>query len=443
MPNKVNENNVEIQKCPRGDRVLVSKRAFSAGDIIIKERALLSSVFDPQVPSNITSINVLPHDFHLLTLKYCQLRASSASNDSLDLLLSLSTDGVTSDIAKATDPERVNDYNAAAKSIVYKWKGITLNISFLSLFLKFGPAKQKKKKNCSKYTITVSEIERLIQIIETNCHSSTSTSPGNSELCGVFYLASMMDHSCYQNSNVTLSTDGNSIELVLTATREILAGELVTINYQDNDFQPTRIRRSGLLKRGFFCCCVLCDSALVGRIKDLSRSAVCQNVDCHGIVTPFGEGSKPEDWVCNICKKSTSSTQFDAIILKEATLTPNAGSNSKVEEIFAKLFFDLVSDLRKSWDILPVPPSLSKITTKADKLMFPLTSYHWLLYGTLKSTVFDNPTFTQVFGADAAFLAMYYLVSVNSWVTNGRCTFYREETKHHLTWLKSLLVKQN
>ncbi|KAJ3126050.1 Laminin subunit beta-3 [Nowakowskiella sp. JEL0407] len=404
----------------RHDKVLRATKSFLPGDIIFTEHPALHTVSAPKPAS---SLEYLPDDFHALVLQYISLKSSDSLPEA-DEILKLSTDGVTSEIANMVDAERAKDYHLAAKHIVSKWK-----------------AKQKKKKKIPTYQPTVSEIEKLIQIIETNCHSIPSESEDEPDICGVFLLASMMEHSCFQNSNVSIRPTSESIELTLTATRKIEIGDLITINYQDNDFQPTKIRRSGLLRRGFLCCCEICDEN--GKVQDYCRTAYCERDGCDGFVSPHGEGKEYSHWKCDTCNQGISKQYFSLIIAKEDSLTPKNESNEELEDIYTKIFKAIVETIQLSASI-PCPPSSASIILNTKQLIYPLTPHHWLIYGTLKSTVFDNSSFTEMFGRESPFYAIYYLLAVNivadsEWIKSGKCSFYREETNHHLSWMKKLL----
>lgn len=222
------------------------------------------------------------------------------SNSDIEFLSLLGGDGVTSSLARKSVPDRYDGYKSAAKSIHAEWV-----------------KKLKKMKNTQKSSSlksklpTTEQIEKVIHIIETNCHSISRDDVNiqnenekeqeiyiwgsefdneDIDILGVFKLASFMEHSCFPNSTVQLSIHNQKLRLTLRATRFIESGDLITISYQENEYEPTSIRRKRLSRRGFECCCVLCEPRKWNSgIRDWCRIVKCGN-ECGGVMAPLGEG---------------------------------------------------------------------------------------------------------------------------------------------------------
>ena len=106
---------------------------------------------------------------------------------------------------------------------------------------------------------TLDILTMIIGGLNTNCH--TLEDLGGS---GLFENSCICQHSCVANCN--FSTNG--ILLTLTATKEIAAGESLTLDYGENFFKPVSFRREFLLKSyGFVCDCPACNGQLPDRTR--------------------------------------------------------------------------------------------------------------------------------------------------------------------------------
>jgi hypothetical protein len=301
-------------------------------------------------PASTTRLN-LAFDWQRLLYLYAYLRRTATSMANLDLAMSaLSTAGVTSQQARSADPEREGEYREVAREWVHRYKETRK---------KKKAAQRKKKKSSSvddegtsgsvnaqtessntekEWTPTIDEIARLIAILETNSHSrdeddqrdledprldTPSTKNFNlsndddenhvgddkDEACGLWIVASLMNHSCIPNCTVVISPSPPSGELpilTLRCIRPIAAGDSLTISYHDEELAPTEERQAQLSGRGFTCVCALCS----GEVREYTRAAVC-SACTEGVCCPQKIEGKVH-WKCDCCVAELDKLQQDA-----------------------------------------------------------------------------------------------------------------------------------
>ncbi|KAE8743943.1 hypothetical protein FOCC_FOCC009406 [Frankliniella occidentalis] len=100
------------------------------------------------------------------------------------------------------------------------------------------------------------------------------------EKCGsaLYSGLSLLEHSCVPNARVIPDEDSDSDELLLIASRDIAAGEHVTIDYNYQRFPTLSERLRTNASRGFVCRCELCED-------------------------PTEKGTYFNAWCCTTCKK--------------------------------------------------------------------------------------------------------------------------------------------
>ncbi|XP_052126158.1 SET domain-containing protein SmydA-8 [Frankliniella occidentalis] len=123
------------------------------------------------------------------------------------------------------------------------------------------------------------------------------------EKCGsaLYSGLSLLEHSCVPNARVIPDEDSDSDELLLIASRDIAAGEHVTIDYNYQRFPTLSERLRTNASRGFVCRCELCeDPTEKGTYFNAWCCTTCKSRDLKSLVTPvdaFG-------WQCRVCKSS-------------------------------------------------------------------------------------------------------------------------------------------
>jgi len=130
---------------------------------------------------------------------------------------------------------------------------------------------------------------------------------------GLFSGTAIMEHSC--DFNCSYATHGN--QLFMTATRDIAAGERLSIDYGNYYYTPTQERQQGLLESyGFVCSCRLC----LG--PDRKRAFWCQQ--CYsqqreGLFCPDPDGVGR----CYTCGAAQESSHLQSCLEREAQLLEN------------------------------------------------------------------------------------------------------------------------
>ncbi|ORZ32261.1 hypothetical protein BCR44DRAFT_63048 [Catenaria anguillulae PL171] len=299
----------------RSDRVLVAAKDFAPGEVLFSEPALLDSAhgiaqeFQP-VPMDECFI---AHDYQRMLFEYIANQVYSPDSPNTTLLhlatRSLSTDGMTSDLAAKINADRLADYAAGIKVF-----------------------REKVKKRLSRRAVkmvgpfpTQDSLLQLLYMIETNVHaeelpeahplaassrrqSDDADDEKEEDHCALGLVASMPDHSCVPNAQVCFfprltgpkrytppASDDEDADipehthLLFTALRPIQAGEPIAIAYQENSCLPTHSRRMQLVRRGFACNCPMC----AGQVPDFARAVAC--VHCGGVGVPSSVPVSPQD----------------------------------------------------------------------------------------------------------------------------------------------------
>jgi len=96
---------------------------------------------------------------------------------------------------------------------------------------------------------------KYLRILRTN---GVNTDDEGRTTC-VFRNFSLLNHSCAPNAMRNVD-EGESVEVTVTAARDILKGEEITIKYFNQEFASLNRenRRKKLLNWGFQCCCDIC-----------------------------------------------------------------------------------------------------------------------------------------------------------------------------------------
>ncbi|KAI9014845.1 hypothetical protein BC832DRAFT_589329 [Gaertneriomyces semiglobifer] len=354
-------NVVEHPHPSRNDRVLVAARPFSIGEVILTEAALLHTVHSvcKEYPSNAFQ-SELPLDFEILCYEFIRRRVEASVKsdveelDRLELVWDLSADGILSSIAMETDPERLNVYLRDIKG-------------FLKTIRKQLP------KPLHTYLPTSDELLELLGIIETNNHSEMIQEESTvqrerddtccDEHCGLYLIASMMEHSCSPNAITQL--DPTSDRITLIATKPITAGDHITISYADLEYVPRHEREAKLRRRGFVCRCSICEA------PDACQAIHCQAPECRGVVTPMHDFDGGTDIMkCTTCAKSGSQVYPDTI------------SGDDLVAAASRLLHHLDAYFNNNNSLLTSPslPLLSNLVADLVCPLEPLTTYHYVIH---------------------------------------------------------------
>ena len=170
-----------------------------------------------------------------------------------------------------------------------------------------------KKKLSVKYNSTskTDTLETLVShalgIIDVNGYDVPLE---ETEITGIYYLAAMMEHSCYPNTKYKYSS---SHQITVKAVVDIHEGEHIT-NAYTKLLQGTVERRTDLLENKYFvCCCKRCiDPTEFGTNFSTLKCFECD----HGYVLPSDTYDMNSNWSCTNCKCVISSSKA-AYITKE------------------------------------------------------------------------------------------------------------------------------
>ncbi|KAI3649696.1 hypothetical protein MP228_005328 [Amoeboaphelidium protococcarum] len=267
---------VSVKTCAEtAQRYLVAEQSFTAGQVILRERAALTSLpqRDPDerrrvdtIVQTLYDVTELERDTLRLVVNWI-LSSTYGDHDAETALNTLSTDGVESHVAKSEDPD-VEPF-------------LSIQSDIIASILNKEPFKFSQ--------VTASTIKKILMIVETNCHSrrlsdvagselielySTSEYNVEEELIAVGIVSSMMQHSCIPNGDVDLeyNEDDDRVYIVLRSLTAIEPEEELTISYHDMEFQLFEDRQIACRRKGFNCQCDLCAS----RVIDPANLELCE-----------------------------------------------------------------------------------------------------------------------------------------------------------------------
>ncbi|BFZ60753.1 hypothetical protein YB2330_001805 [Saitoella coloradoensis] len=448
------------------DRYLVATRDYKIGEVIFTESPILhtqhpyAQTFQPS-----TNLN-LAFDWQRILHLYAHIRTTDDGPESALVKLGLnvlSVDGATNPIAQEEDEDKLQDHRESAKAWVSRWKERRRNKNKKKK--KAGaavPAPAGEEEKGEEWIPTVEEIERLIHILETNCHSRSShpdlvrgecSSPTTKEdnwededaaekeeeeeeeQCGLFLLASFMNHSCLPTASVLLPLASSSPPiLTLVCTKPIKTGEEVTISYHDQEFIQTEDRRMLLRRRGFVCECVMCS----GQVADYARAALCTNPECvDGIASPTASG-----WICDTCSHQLSAEQVAAIEQAEEEWEEE-WEELDSSPLITALVSSIISHISTSPHPSPpayTPPTLLKLREATS----PLHPAHTHISSLIRHLTFAPALITPLrldHGLDTPFHLLQYLLSSAYRLlrldrgVEGSVRGLSEEVRHFAYWL--------
>jgi hypothetical protein len=460
----------------RTDRTLIAKTTFQPGDVVFRERSIWHSAhtlghgFRPC--SNITSIapdyqrlmyiacHLLQKEdpssaCHLLQKEDCSSKTTpdsslftgeSISDDIKASLVSemvdhLSTDGVTSALACGINGSRTLDDRLSLES-------------FRKYLIKTEGKKPSSKR--LKRTPNLDTLERILCIVETNCHSREwpidnmpDTVDDEEEWIGVWFVGSMMDHACQPNATVHLSIVDEEAELVVRAIHDISPNDPITISYIDEEFVPTEVRLDHLTPRGFACHCSMChvddpERTVPVYTWDYCRAQYC--LLCPGFVRIVADKETP--WTCDRCASVYSNFHR---VQAQKELSELESDAERLLQLCQYLFQSLDAYLQSNAPIqLQDVDSINHMvvhvadymrTQRQLEMMHPTDT---TIYTFIRSNLYENSqSFLMQFSTfryhHAAILAGLWLVACNVRLTDHLRTskglFYCEDLRHNLFWL--------
>lgn len=234
----------------RKDVVLVASENVAANSVLFTEEALVDSLGELELQSVLP--DKMPYDFEVMAFKHLRHVADRDSSVAAKLYLRrfnlLSTNAVTSPMAKSFDESRGSDYLDAARELAKAW-------------LQAVPFAKED------LGLLEQAVSRLYSVLDTNCHSKpkgdssganlSNSAPINDE-SALFFLGSLMEHSCTPNCRVSLDFTNGPAKISVISTSEIVSGDLVTISYLPQELLSFFERTLMLKSKGFACACKLC-----------------------------------------------------------------------------------------------------------------------------------------------------------------------------------------
>jgi hypothetical protein len=394
----------------------------------------------------------LPADWQRLVQLWCRHLAVDGESEAQLMLDSLSTDGVTSQLAIKTDPQRLEDYKQAAQVIRNRLK------------------RRQRRKAAPRTLTTVppaEQLERMIHLIETNCHSCPlPVSAGTDRLpptdgdgtleeewVGVWLMASMMQHSCLPNAVVHITNAGDNALISVYACRDITSGSPVTISYVDKEFWCFTDRQQHLRRRGFQCQCELCVSV------DYSRVFCCRSSP-FALCRPRGSGDRVVDWRCECDSSCLVAAAKDIVYIKalEDRLADDEQQLTAMTNSMLNHLHQILPSLCRSHGrgidgelLQEVAGSLLQHVVLSD--YHPIHPFHSVVYQFVNLNVYENSSqMCFAFDCDqlAPFLGCLWLAAVSKFlfpvnrmntvaVSDCLLVCSSEDFKHHCDWLEKLL----
>lgn len=175
-------------------------------------------------------------------------------------------------------------------------------------------------------------LHKIFGILETNAmYISLKT---GTEICGLFQMASLLQHSCLPN--VTYNFDmKNSFKITVKAARDIKKGETLTTSYT-HVLWPTALREDHLKETKYFTCdCERCkDPIEMGTNFSTLRCIGTDGCDCNGYQIPTNPTSiNDNEWACNKCIVKVSSDNVNSLIGRMSEEVDNILASQPTPEV--------------------------------------------------------------------------------------------------------------
>jgi hypothetical protein len=184
-------------------------------------------------------------------------------------------------------------------------------------------------------------LHKIFGILESNSHYiSLST---DAEICGVYPLASLMEHSCVPNCSFRFDMK-NGFKIIVEAARDIKPGEHLKTTYT-KILCCTMYRQQHLKDSKYFVCtCERCkDPKELGTNFSTLRCMGTDEMPCNGFQLPVDPISADCEWACEKCPIRVSNEDVSFLLEK---------INEEIEQILAsepsaKVLEDLLEKLER------------------------------------------------------------------------------------------------
>jgi hypothetical protein len=232
---------VDVTFIPGKGRCLVSKKAYSPGDVLFSEEALVfaSDSHYNRVLRNPLVKKALPKSFFsnfddiIEQLEDLSRVQAPDTAQNLMQLLALYISGTPT------------EFHPVRRRLLEELTAANLEecVACIKLF-------RKANSKIIPKTLPTELVGKLLGVLNTNQHELEDI--GGS---GLFVFAAIMEHDCWPNCS--FSTSGTTLRV--SAVRSIAVGEALSIDYSNMYYSPTAERQEYLEKvYNFKCTCALC-----------------------------------------------------------------------------------------------------------------------------------------------------------------------------------------
>ncbi|KAF7997030.1 hypothetical protein HCN44_005307 [Aphidius gifuensis] len=168
------------------------------------------------------------------------------------------------------------------------------------------------KKNISNIINEDDEkyMKKVCRIFDTNAFETVLIIDGKTSISlrGLFPLGALQNHSCTPNTRHYFT---NNNVMITKASRDIKAGEELTMTYTDLLWDTSLRRRYLIASKHFECNCKrCCDPLELGSQIGAMR---CANIDCYGFIYPDEPLNFETSWSCRECFKKITNRQIKVI----------------------------------------------------------------------------------------------------------------------------------
>lgn len=157
-------------------------------------------------------------------------------------------------------------------------------------------------------SVLISTLTNFISSVQVNCHSI-----GQIDGLAFFPTACRFEHSCTPNCNFSTVWDAScsSPIITITAIKQIMPGESLSVDYIESFYTPKAERKAILLEEyGFICKCSRClDSS-----ADNCRVFACQSCSHEKSIVC------PPQWTCSTCHIVCTQEQIKDFLAAEQSL---------------------------------------------------------------------------------------------------------------------------
>jgi len=330
---------VRVDTHPSRGRVLTATRAFSAGQVLFEDDALVAASWDADV---CLECAVDPTASDSMQGTHPSVECDDLERHGYPEQLRLAIDEVEEAVCEAICPGEAEDpedsldrARCLIRCLVMHGRGdgallaplADLTVANAERDTRMAAAVRSADavRACGLLPDALSDADvgQMLGALNTNSHTLDL---GGSAL---FPLGAMMHSDCAPNCAYYTAVRGSRLTVV--ATRAIAAGEAVCIDYGNNFYRPTAERQEGLLATyGFHCDCASCNE-----LPDRCRAFWCPRCS-EGILAPRGAGVDAGDWRCVSCDSVLSDSEREKFLAAEAELEETLDSEEAIEAALRK-----------------------------------------------------------------------------------------------------------